>query len=105
MMAYDYKFSASAVRKFEQKLPPQVSFNYGQCGEDPLTYCFEGGAYDPDGGDILFMTWDLGDGRIASSLYNHIEHHYKKAGTYTVTLRCIDDENTMSSYSKTIHVG
>lgn len=60
------------------------------------------GSYDPDGW-IVNWTWNFGDG----SPEKHREivtHTYTNTGTYTATLRVMDNENLMDSDTATITV-
>jgi PKD repeat protein len=56
---------------------------------------------DPDG-EIVSWEWDLGDGS-RSSEQNPV-HVYERPGTYTVTLRVVDDQGLSDSVSRQIRV-
>ncbi|MDX2109681.1 MAG: PKD domain-containing protein [Verrucomicrobiota bacterium] len=61
---------------------------------------------DPDAGDyILGFDWDFGDGSV-HQITNNITYTYAAPGTYTVTLRVMDNRNlwsTVASKSITIN--
>jgi len=67
-------------------------------GTAPLVVAFNSSnSYDPDAGDfILGFEWDFGDG---SSIDHSTapSHTYTTAGTYTVKLRVMDNNNVYSS--------
>jgi PKD repeat protein len=57
---------------------------------------------DPDG-RIISWSWNFGDGSTASGqVANHI---YDVAGTFTVTLKVIDEDNGSAACQKTITIG
>ena len=64
---------------------------------------------DPSsGGEIVHVAWDFGDGTydVAGSpdgegIYDHV---YSATGTYTITLYVIDNDGTMATTTRTVHV-
>jgi len=75
-------------------------------GTAPLTVSFNTtGSSDPDAGDyILGFEWDFGDGS-AKNNSNAPSHIYSVAGTYTVSLRVMDNRDLYSSMvTSTINV-
>jgi len=75
-------------------------------GNSPLVVAFDAqGSSDPDAGDfILGYDWDFGDGS-AHANNNAPSHTYSTAGTYTATLRVMDNRDLYSVLvSKTITV-
>jgi len=83
--------------------PPVAAFTYHpsnpKVGE---TVTFDASeSYDPDG-TIRGYEWDLGDGATDSGQI--VTHVYHSAGTYTVTLKVIDDHEVSSSTDQTVRV-
>lgn len=75
-------------------------------GAAPLSVSFSTtGSTDPDAGDfILGFDWDFGDGSPHANS-NSPTHVYNTSGTYTATLRVMDNRNLYSAMvSKTITV-
>jgi len=68
---------------------------------DEIIVFSSNGSYDPDG-EIVNYTWDFGDGNI--SYLNDTAHIYSKPGSYTVSLRVIDNDNLSNSAVKIINV-
>ncbi|MFH1013363.1 MAG: PKD domain-containing protein [Thermoplasmatota archaeon] len=79
---------------------PTVSFS---CYSDNITFLigslihFNDHSFDPDG-SIVNYSWDFGDGTISSE--KSPTHTYDYAGTFTVSLSVIDDDDASSSFSK-----
>lgn len=60
------------------------------------------GSYDPDKGDILYYTWDFGDGTSGNGIT--VNHTYNKVGKYLVKLRVTDSSNDMDNTSIEVEV-
>ncbi len=54
-------------------------------------------SYDPDG-EVLFYSWNFGDGSTAKG--RSVEHAFTKPGTYTVVLTVTDNRGATASTSK-----
>lgn len=63
---------------------------------------FYNSTYDWEG-NLNRFEWDLGDGSPISSAYAPV-HTYSASGAYNVTLRAIDDEENVSSVTRTVYV-
>ena len=88
----------STIKQTIKTYPPVTSFSHGQCGPDPLHYCFEGWGADPDGNNILYASWHWGDGANTRTTRTNVEHSFPGPGQYTVTLRTVD-----SGYETGVH--
>ena len=53
-------------------------------------------------GDIETWDWDFGDGKTASGI--SVNHSYRKAGQYEVTLRVVDDQGESNSLAHVVTV-
>lgn len=65
-----------------------------QTGDD-VTFTAQGAA-DPDGDDIVEYRWDFGDGTTATTSGNTATHVYAVAGTYTASVRAVDEREAVS---------
>ena len=77
--------------------PPVVKFLLDQdAGALPLKIKASAeGTFDPDG-DKLTYIWDFGDGVKAETEKPNVEHTFNKAGTYSVSLRVLDEKGAIS---------
>lgn len=99
--------STSDALAVKTNCPPVAVINASPVsGTAPLTVSFNAnGSSDPDAGDfILGYEWNFGDGsQIDNS--NSPSHVYNTAGTYTATLRVMDNRDMYSApVTKTITV-
>jgi PKD repeat protein len=53
------------------------------------------GSYDPDGSITLYV-WDFGDGSKQNATDPVVNHNYTKEGLYSITLRVMDNEGSLS---------
>jgi hypothetical protein len=83
-------------------LPPQVSITVEADLVDPRTFHFTGTATDPDGGTIVFYSWDFGDG--SNSLMQNPSHTYECPGDYTVVLTAFDNDGISGEASVNVNV-
>ena len=83
-------------------LPPQVSITVEADPGDPRTFHFTGTATDPDGGTIVFYSWDFGDGQ--NSLMQNPSHTYECPGDYTVVLTAFDNDGLSGEASVNVNV-
>jgi hypothetical protein len=73
----------------------------GDPGDDK-TFHFTGTATDPDGGTIVFYSWDFGDGNF--SLMQNPSHTYECPGDYTVVLTAFDNDGLSGEASVSVNV-
>jgi acid phosphatase type 7 len=66
-----------------------------------LSCSFTDGSSDPDG-TIVTRNWDFGDGGTSAEV--NPEHSYAQSGTYSVSLRVVDDSGATSSSSQSMVV-
>lgn len=91
---------------FETPGAPKANFTiWPEIAVENKTVVFDASSsWDPDG-SIQSYIWDFGDGNITEINNPVIEHVYNSTGTYTVTLRVVDDGGAKSAqYSKSITV-
>ncbi|MGB0929636.1 MAG: PKD domain-containing protein [Chitinophagales bacterium] len=82
-----------------QEAPDPIGFSYDvNC----LNVVFENTS-DEDGGALLDIFWDLGDGN--TSTLKDVVHNYAEFGTYTVTLEITNAQGGQFSLSKIVEVG
>lgn len=68
-----------------------------------LACSFDGsGSKDPDGGTLQSFAWDFGDG--SSGTGTSPQHTYASAGTYSLSLTVVDDENAAGSAGRDVTV-
>ena len=80
--------------------PPQANAGADAVATAGQPVSFSGsGSLDPDG-TITSYNWDFGDGTSAAGL--NVSKIYSAAGTYTVTLTVVDNQNAMAT--ATTHV-
>jgi uncharacterized protein YjdB len=99
--------ATSAVTVTANSKPVAVISATPTSGTAPLAVQFSAGnSTDPNPGDfILGFDWDFGDGSPRANS-NAPSHTYTTAGTYTVTLRVMDNHDLYSDpVSRTITVG
>ena len=64
------------------------------------------GSYDSDG-NISFYSWDFGDGKIYDAIGKDnftASHSYSVAGTYTITLKVVDNDGFSNSTTKNLSI-
>ena len=86
--------------------PPTASFTYSPGNPDadePVTLDASGSS-DPDG-TVQRYEWDFGDGNTATATGDTVTHTYSSAGTYTVELTAIDDNDATDTTTQTVSVG
>ncbi|MFP4050206.1 MAG: PKD domain-containing protein [Thermoplasmata archaeon] len=87
---------------FIENIDPDADFTYTPNEIVTNTVImFQDKSSDPDG-HITEWTWNFGDG-TTSSLQN-TTHEYADDGTYTVELKVIDEDGSVSTINKTIEV-
>ncbi len=69
--------------------PPTAAFTYSCAG---LTCRFDAGVSSDIDGTIVDYLWSLGDYNVVGTIGNALEHTYRQAGTYQVTLKVTDDD-------------
>ncbi len=85
----------SSIRVCILNRPPTCSFEVERSRGDTTTpFLFISHAKDADG-QITYWDWDFGDGSQGSSA--RVIHRYSEPGTYNVTLRVLDDEQSWSA--------
>ena len=81
-------------------VPPIASFTSSCSG---LTCHFDGSGSSDSDGTIVAYQWDFGDNSATSTNASTIDHTYLQAGSYSVTLKVIDDgKASATTYPKTI---
>jgi len=105
-----YKALVEAAKRLGINLPPVATitsppdgstFNVGE------TIHFDGSeSYDPDG-QIISYTWDFGDGTVKEFGTNGVivDHVYTDAGSYTVTLTVIDNNQATNTDTIVVDIG
>ncbi|MBD3244205.1 MAG: PKD domain-containing protein [Chitinivibrionales bacterium] len=90
--------AAASLSLMTNRAPTAVIGSDVTTGDAPLTVTFNAdGSTDPDGDDfILGFEWDFGDGS-AIDVSNAPSHTYAAPGTYTVTLRVMDNRDMYSA--------
>ncbi|HEX8531415.1 MAG TPA: Ig-like domain-containing protein, partial [Cytophagales bacterium] len=91
------KEAVSQIQVTANAKPVAVIAATPQTGYAPLTVAFNaGGSSDPNNGDyVLGFDWDFGDGSPRANS-NAPGHTYTAPGTYTVTLRVMDNHDLYS---------
>ncbi len=82
--------------------PPVADTGGPYTGAKDVPISFNGGSSYDDDGDIVFYSWDFGDGDSSSG--QNPSHAYNQAGTYTVTLTVTDDDGATDSDTTTATV-
>ena len=83
-------------------LPPTASFSFSCTG---LTCHFDGSGSSDSDGTIVAYQWSFGDYVGASMVAPGFDHTYLQSGTYTVTLKVIDNGKQTATAGKTVTVG
>jgi len=87
-------------------VPPTASFTYSPSHpgiEETIT--FDASASDDPDGTVVRYDWDFGDGESANNMtVATVTHAYEAAGTYTVTLKVLDDTELYGTSTKAITV-
>jgi hypothetical protein len=101
-------FPLGLIEAEEETVPPIaiISWSTPVLAGRPVTVN-AGESYDPDGGDIILIEWDInGDGIYEIFLNNEdpIYPVYEKAGAFLIGLRVTDDEGQINSVNETIIV-
>jgi PKD repeat protein len=91
-------FTALATANTPGNTPPTADFN-PEC--ENLTCHFQDGSSDSDG-NLIGWGWDFGDG--STSAEREPAHSYSAPGTYTVTLRVIDNGGSTAEASTQVTV-
>ena len=92
------KTATSTITVNQNHAPTAVITSTPASGTAPLNVSFSAAnSTDPDAGDyILGFDWDFGDGSTKSTS-NAPTHTYTTAGTYTVSLKVMDNHNLYGS--------
>lgn len=87
----------------KNNFPPTAQFSMTpESGRAPLEVSFDGSlSNDPDG-NIVFHSWNFDDGTTATGV--NVNHTFNNPGTYQVALTVLDNENTMTTITKSIVV-
>ena len=82
--------------------PPQANFTITPAGGNTtVNFAFSDTSTDSDG-TIAEWAWDFGDGNASNAA--EPMHHYALPGSYTVTLRVVDDQGANDTISHTVNV-
>jgi len=86
--------------------PPIAKFTYSPSNpQTNKTVLFNASASStPNGGTIINYKWNFGDGNTTSVQYPTINHSYRIAGSYKVTLTITDSKGLTASTQKTIQI-
>ena len=86
-----------------RNVAPRVNAGDDQIVDKDQTIFFEGSFEDPGWLDTHEITWDFGDGGTAEGTLTP-KHAYQDIGTYTVTLKVVDDDGDSGSDTLTVTV-
>ncbi|PIS32184.1 hypothetical protein COT40_01345 [Candidatus Peregrinibacteria bacterium CG08_land_8_20_14_0_20_41_10] len=96
----DGKQAATAKRIVVTQVPVRAKFTPSlKNGTAPLSITFDSSAST---GTIVKYQWDFSDGVVSSE--RKPAHIFRESGSYVVTLRVIDRQGIVDSYSETIEV-
>ncbi len=90
----DGRNASAAVTIEVQNRPPQVSWEGPQKLRTGVKAAFVANGTDPDGNVTLYC-WSFGDGGNATGA--SVEHGYRRAGRYLVTVKAVDDMGSNAS--------
>ncbi|MDO8367295.1 MAG: PKD domain-containing protein [Saprospiraceae bacterium] len=84
--------------------PPNAVFSMNPpAGMGPLQVALDASASSDPDGNIVFYSWDFGDGSPDASGQT-VQHTFTATGTLTVTLTVEDDQGVQHAHAKTITV-
>ncbi len=72
-----------------------------------LIYFYSDASYDPDGGDLTLIEWDINGDGIFEDVVNNvnpISYLYRSTGTFYIGLRVTDDEGQTNKVLETVTV-
>ncbi|MCC7077875.1 MAG: PKD domain-containing protein [Acidimicrobiia bacterium] len=81
-----------------RNMRPRASFTFcPKAGTAPLTVAFDASASHDIDGTVAWYEWDFGDGAGIASMTPTQTHTYTSPGTYTATLKVVDDKGAVSA--------
>jgi hypothetical protein len=101
-------FPSGLIEPLEETLPPIAIITWSTLvlAGGPVTFD-AGESYDPDGGELILIEWDIDGNGIYDSVFNNINpifHVYDDPGEFLIGLRVTDDEEQITELYETIIV-
>jgi hypothetical protein len=95
-------------QSIEESIPPVAIITWkNPVYFNTLVFFYADSSYDPDGGDLTLIEWDINGDGIFESVVNNvnpISYLYKITGTFYIRLRVTDDEGQTDTILETITV-
>jgi hypothetical protein len=101
-------FPSGFIEPLEETLPPIAIITWSipvLAGKPVIVNAGE--SYDPDGGEIILIEWDINGDRIFDNMFNNIDQIfpvYDDPGEFLIGLRVTDDEGQITELYETIIV-
>ena len=101
-------FPSGIIEPLEETVPPIaiITWSTPVLAGGPVTVS-AGESYDPDGGVIILIEWDINGDGIFDNMFNNIDPIfpvYDDPGEFLIGLRVTDDEEQITELYKTIIV-
>ena len=101
-------FPTGLIEPLEETLPPIaiITWSTPVLAGRPVTV-YAGDSYDPDGGELVMIEWDINGDRIYDIWFNNMDTIfpvYDYPGEFLIGLKVTDDEGQITELYKTIIV-